>query len=308
MNIIICGTGAMSCLFGARLAAVANVTLLGTWAEGITALRERGILVERNGSIPNITRVNAGHLEATVAPADLVLVLVKAWQTQSVACRLPSLLNPGGVVLTLQNGLGNLELLGSHAFLGVTTQGATLLGPGRVRPGGDGPTHIAAPPWVSEILRQAGFEAYGCAAGEVDGLLWGKLTANCAINPLTALLRVPNGVLLDLPDALKLLDAAARECAAVARSRGIVIPFADPAEFARDVAGRTAGNISSMLQDILRDAPTEIDAINGALMQEGNRLRVPVPVNETLYRLVKAISTRGDKGRAGTALPSDIDN
>ncbi len=286
----------MSCLFGARLAAVADVTLLGTWAEGITAIRERGILVE-NGLRPDAVQVHADYWEAPVEPADLVLVLVKAWQTGSVALRLPALLNPDGLVLTLQNGLGNLELLGRHAFLGVTTQGATLLGPGRVRSGGDGPTHITAPQWVADVLRAAGIEAHSCGRAEVDGLLWGKLSANCGINPLTALLRVPNGALLDLPDALALLDAAACECAAVARAKGVVLPFADPVEFARNVARSTARNMSSMLQDILRAAGTEIDAINGALIHEGKRSGVPVPVNEALYRLVKAASACANNRR-----------
>ena len=279
----------MSCLFGARLAAVSDVTLLGTWAEGIAAVQERGIVLER-GSASETVRVSADRLQSQIATADLVLVLVKTWETKSIASRLPLLLNSGGIALTLQNGLGNIELLGARACLGVTTQGATLLGPGHVRSGGEGPTHIAAPRWVVEVFQRAGFEAYRSEAGEIDSLLWGKLAANCGINPLTALLRVPNGELLDRPNARALLDAAASECAAVAGAKGIVLPFADPALFARDVARRTALNKSSMLQDVLRGAPTEVDAINGALVQEGKQLGVPTPVNETLWRLVRAMT------------------
>ena len=163
------------------------------------------------------------------APADLALVLVKTWQTPHVAAELSSRLKPGGLALTLQNGLGNLEQLGPRARLGVTTLGATLLGPGRVRPGGQGATHVAGPPWMAEILAQAGFEAYQAGEQAVNSLLWGKLAVNCGINALTALLRVPNGELLRRPDALGLMEAAATECAAVAKARGTALPYSDAA-------------------------------------------------------------------------------
>lgn len=290
MRVIILGTGAMACLFGARLAAVADVTLVGTWAEGLTAIEERGIVVEDSGGASAV-RVRAARLGSSVDPADLVLVLVKAWQTASVARHLDSLLTPTGVALTLQNGIGNLELLGPRAHLGVTTVGATLLGPGRVRPGGAGPIHIAGPEWVVELFRRAGFEAHRVDTAQVDSLVWGKLVINCGINALTALLRVPNGELLNRPDAALLMGRAATECAAVAQAKPIPLPFADPIARVREVAEKTAVNRSSMFQDILRGAPTEIEAINGAVAREGERLGVLTPVNETLWRLVKAVVT-----------------
>lgn len=290
MRITILGTGALACLFGARLASVAEVTLVGTWAEGLAAIQERGIVVEGPEGATTV-RVQAAPLDAGVGSADLVLVLVKAWQTEHVAGYLSSLLTPNGIALTLQNGLGNLEKLGPRARLGVTTLGATLLGPGHVRLGGIGPTHIAAPEWVADLLRSAGFETH--LAENVEGLLWSKLVANCGINALTALLRVPNGELLARPDATAVMDRAATECAAVARARDIALPFDDPIAHVREVAQRTATNSSSMLQDILRGAPTEIEAINGAVAREGKRLYVPTPVNEMLWRLIRALVNHG---------------
>jgi 2-dehydropantoate 2-reductase len=276
----------MACLFGARLASVAEVTLVGTWAEGVAAIQERGIVVEAPEGAATV-RVQAVPLSAGATPADLVLVLVKAWQTESIAGRLASRLTSNGIALTLQNGLGNLEKLGPRARLGVTTLGATLLGPGYVRLGGLGPTHVSAPEWVADLLRSAGFEIH--LAENVEGLLWSKLAANCGINALTALLRVPNGELLARPDATAVMDRAATECAAVARAKGIALPFDDPIAHVREVARRTATNSSSMLQDILRGAPTEIEAINGAVAREGKRLYVPTPVNEMLWRLIRAL-------------------
>ena len=287
MVLTIIGSGALACLLGARLARVAEVTLVGTWMEGVTAIRERGVRVEGETEAVPMRAVVAGE---PTPPADLVLVVVKAWQTPYAAAQLSEQLAPRGVALTLQNGLGNLEQLGPRACLGVTTQGATLLGPGHVRPGGAGPTHVAGPAWIAELFERAGMEAHTVEAGQVDSLLWGKLVANCGINALTALLRVPNGVLLERPDAAALLATAAEECAAVAAARGVTLPFADAAAQARQVARQTATNHSSMFQDILRGAPTEVDAINGAVAQAGERLGVPVPVNTTLWRLVRALA------------------
>ena len=303
MRIAILGTGAMACLFGARLAAVAEVTLIGTWAEGLAAIEEHGIVVEDSGGASTV-RVRAARLGAVVEPAGLVLVLVKAWQTESVARYLPSLLSPHGIALTLQNGIGNHETLAAvlgaeRVTLGVTTQGATLLGPGHVREGGRGPTHIPGHPRLAplmDVLRSAGFDVHESPASNLQSLVWGKLVVNCGINALTALLRVPNGELLNRPDAAWLMERAAAECAAVARAKEIALPFPDLAARVREVAQRTAVNRSSMFQDILRGAPTEIDAINGAVVREAEKLGVSTPVNEMLWRLVKAVVIPSQKG------------
>ncbi len=295
MRVTIAGTGAMACLFGAKLAPFAEVTLLGTWEQGIAAIRERGIILEEG---EQETRVRVG---ATCAPSDcagteLALVLVKSWQTDRAARQLAGCLVPDGLALTLQNGLGNLEqmqaLLGpERSALGVTAQGATLLGPGHVRMGGKGPTdvgeHPRAQPAVS-LLLQAGFETR--LAGRVESLVWGKLVINAGINALTALMRIPNGALLESPELTDLMEAAARETAAVAAAKGIALLYPDPAARVREVARATAANRSSMLQDVLRGAPTESDAINGAVMQEGERLGVPTPVNEVLWKLMGALA------------------
>ena len=291
MRLTIAGTGAMACLFGAKLAPHAELTLLGTWPEGIAAIRQRGILIEEGGR-QSLVPVNATSDPADCAGTDLALVLVKAWQTQRAARQLAECLEPQGLALTLQNGLGNLELLQAalgleRAALGVMAQGATLLGPAHVRVGGKGLTSMGEHPRVGpavEILRRAGFEIQ--LAGQVESLVWGKLVVNAGINALTALLRVPNGAVLEAPELTELMEAAAGETAAVAQRKGISVPYPDPAARVREVARATAANYSSMYQDILRGAPTEIDAINGAVVREGKLVAVPTPVNEVLWLLV----------------------
>lgn len=291
--LLIVGTGAMACLFGARLAPHAEVTLLGSWAAGLQALQRDGIRLEENGRARQVN-VRATSDVASCRGATQALVLVKSWQTPRAARQLAECLSPEGVALTLQNGLGNLEILqaelgADRAALGVTTTGATLLGPGWARAGGSGPTHLAAHPRLvplAELLQEAGFEVH--VAEDLQGLVWGKLAINAGINPLTALLEVPNGELLARSGARELMRAAARETAAVAAARGLRLPYADAAARAEEVAEHTASNVSSMLQDIRRGAPTEIDAINGAVAQVGERAGVPTPLNWALWKLVRA--------------------
>jgi len=287
MQIILFGTGAMSCLFAARLSHVADVVLVGTWAEAIERIREHGILLEDSNGNQNV-RVQAEYLGSAIQPTDLVIVLAKSWQSGKIAEYLPGCLKPEGVAISLQNGLGNLEALGTCVSAGATAEGATLLEPGHVRAGGSGPTHVVAPDWVVELLRRGGFETFKCAPEEAESLLWGKLTVSCGINAITALLRIRNGELLKSPPARDLMVRAALECAAVAQARGIMLPYSDPGSNVKEVAERTADNASSMLQDILRGAPTECDAINGAVAMEGRRLGVLTPVNAILWQLIKA--------------------
>ncbi|MCB9135705.1 MAG: 2-dehydropantoate 2-reductase [Anaerolineales bacterium] len=291
--ILIVGTGALACLFAARLSAVGvEVTMLGTWPKGLRAL-QHGVQLEDNG------KETIYPVRATSNPADCfgmrhALVLVKAWQTERAAHQLGMCLAPDGVALTLQNGYGNREILAkslgvNNVALGVTTTGATLTGPGRVRPGGQGTISVESHPRLEPIiplLRDAGFVVE--ETPNADSLVWSKLVINAAINPLTALLRIPNGELLERPSARALMADLAREAAAVAAAAHIPLTFLDPVAAAEDVARRTATNHSSMYQDIQRGAPTEIDAICGAIVHVGEKLGVATPVNKTIWKLIKA--------------------
>jgi 2-dehydropantoate 2-reductase len=285
----------MAGLFGARLSPFAPVVMLGTWREGLKSLRKDGLrLVESDGQ-ERTFKVRVIEDPQDCAGARMAIVLVKSWQTARVARQLSECLAEDGIALTLQNGAGNLETLQAElgrdrAALGVTTTGATLLGPGRVRAGGVGPTHVAAHPRLKpliDLLEQAGFEVE--RAEDIESLVWGKLIINAGINPLTGVLRIPNGELLERADARHLMAAAAREAAAVAASKGVRLPYDDPVRQVEEVARKTASNHSSMYQDVQRGAPTEIDAISGIIYREGSRLGTPTPVNETLWHIVKAM-------------------
>ena len=124
---------------------------------------------------------------------------------------------------------------------------------------------------------------------DVEPAVWGKLMVNAAINPLTALLRVKNGEILANPSACALMGELACEAASVAEALGVALPFLAPNRFVEGVALRTAGNISSMLQDVLRGGPTEVDAINGAVVHAGEQKGVSTPANRVVWSLVKAL-------------------
>ena len=299
MRVAIFGVGAMGCLFGARLSPHADVTLAGHWQEQIAALTTHGLRFVRPDGGEESIPLRATDDIASLGEVALALILVKAAGTARAAQEAAGILAPDGLALTLQNGVGNFDVLAERvgigrAALGVTAQGAALLGPGVVRYAGPGPTHLAARPEIgaqvekaAALLRQGGFETH--IVENLDSLVWGKLVINAGINALTAILRVPNGALLESEWARGLMRAAALEAAAVAAASGVALPYSDPVARVEEVARMTGPNRSSMLQDVLRGAPTEIGAINGAVVRAGERLGVPTPVNWTLHHLVKAI-------------------
>lgn len=294
-NVLIVGTGALACLFAARLvAAGVSVAMLGSWQDGLRVLSEQGVTLYTANGERHRYPVLATADPNRVPGARHAIVLVKAWQTERAALQLQACLASEAVALTLQNGWGNYEILCEHlgverVALGVTTVGATLLAPGEVRQAGEGSIALGEHPRLGRLaayLQKAGFELE--LSSNPNRLLWGKLVINAAINPLTALLGVPNGELLRRPAARELMRRAAIEAAAVAQAHGIELPFPDASQMAERVAQQTAENLSSMLQDVRRGAPTEIDAICGALVRLAQQVEVPTPTLEMFWLLVQA--------------------
>jgi 2-dehydropantoate 2-reductase len=295
-ELLIVGSGAIATLFAARLSAVGvKITMLGSWQAGLAALRKNGVRLDD---------LESQTVQVTDNPVDcrgakLALVLVKSWQTDQIATRLADCLAEDGLVVTLQNGLGNdLILSNSLGFprvsRGVTTLGATLLAPGLVRSGGEGSITLEAHSRLfplEQMLHLAGFDV--SVVGNIEPEVWGKLIVNAAINPLTALLRAKNGDLLTNPPARVLMGELAGEAARVAEAQAVELPFPNPERAVEELARRTADNTSSMLQDVLRGAPTEVDAINGAIVRLGMQKGFPSPVNRVICSLVKALPVRG---------------
>ena len=186
--------------------------------------------------------------------------------------------------LILKSKLGQ-----SRVSVGVTTLGATMTSPGNVIGFDQGATVIqdrSGAQMLLSIFKTARLKVTEDAA--IDSIIWGKLVINAAINPLTAILGIPNGKLLDSPYAMELMEQIAAEGSRVAAKLGIRLPYTNPMQQITAVVRATALNYSSMFQDLQRGAPTEIDQINGAITQLGVQNEIPTPYNQSMIALVKS--------------------
>jgi len=231
------------------------------------------------GEETHILKVALGN---ELPPVDYTLVAVKAYDTEAVVSKIR------GVPIVFQNGIGGLELVKERLGVGfgtVVTYGVARIG------------DVAEVRGVGEIVlpRETGEVADVLAAGgarvrvveDIEPVRWLKLAVNAAINPVTALLRAKNGVVVENPYAKSLAVEAAREAGRVAEAVGVRLP-ADPVEETLRVAETTRDNVSSMLQDLSQCRRTEVDYINGAVVRLGERRGVEAPVNKVLWALVKA--------------------
>ncbi len=235
-------------------------------------------------------------------PADLVIILVKAWQTPGIAPRVKELLSPDGFALTLQNGLGNVEALQEHVpgerlLAGTVTYGAFRPEPGVVRSGGDG--FIRFGPVESGVDAGTVLDTF-LSAGFLAGLeespwlsIWEKVIINAAVNPVAALTRSSNGDILDSPFAMRIMEALCREASAAASAAGISVEPRTQWEYLKKILEMTASNRPSMLQDIEAGNRTEIEAISGEILRLGGKASLSLPFTEAVYGLVKALEAAG---------------
>lgn len=298
MGFLIIGPGAMGCLFAARLKKSGrDVTLLDYNEQRAETINSQGIIVEGimgefNVQVPVVTK-------EIPAKTDFVIVCVKSHKTLEAAQRVKPFLSKDTVITTLQNGVGNIEILNDifgkgRVLGGVTSEGATSLGWGKIRHAGQGSTIFGPRGILKNALEQlvtafnkAGFKTD--SADNVEGLIWGKLIINVGINALTAITGLKNGDLPDHQGTSLIMEKAVEEAAAVAKAKKIDLPFSDPMARVLEVCRATAGNIASMLQDVMNKKWTEVDYINGAIVKEGKKLKIPTPVNQILTCLVQTI-------------------
>ncbi len=291
VKVAVIGPGAMGCLFAARIAQTgARVYLIDYRPERIRRLNLSGITVETDaGEIRGNMQVCA---QAPIG-IDLVIVLTKAFTTPTLR------FSPSTAVLTLQNGLGNAEALagraGSNRILaGTTTEAATMISEGRVRHTASGTTLVGT--WTTcpveptvELLNAAGFNTQ---VTESPGqAIWEKVAINAGINPITALLNLPNGRILDLIETRQLMRDLVVEAAKTASTEGYRFDHS-LVEEAEEVCRTTADNISSMLQDIRAGRKTEIEAISGEILRRATQAALPAPRTRTIYQLIRGLEQR----------------
>jgi len=303
MKIAVVGPGAMGYLIAALLKTKAkeDVWLIDKKSERARKLNDTGISVE--GSSGEFTaKVNVVSDVKEAGVCDLAVICVKSYSTEDACKDIKEMVGPKTCVLTLQNGVGNVQILNDHfgqerLIAGVTNHGATLLGVGRVRHAGKGDTIIGNAEGkvlgmirdVANTLTKAGLETK--VSKDIESVIWSKLIINVGINALTAVTRLHNGKLIEYPGTRELLRAAVHEAVKVVKRKRIRLNYDDPVQKVESVCKATAGNISSMLQDVLACKRTEIDFINGAIVRQGKALGIPTPVNEALTNLVKTIES-----------------
>lgn len=299
MKITIVGPGAIGCLFAGFLArANEEVWLLDKNPQRAGRLKEEGIKIE---GLSNISvKMNATINPDEIGQTDLIIICVKSYDTEQAIRSVKQLVGEKTAVMTLQNGIGNTQIIGEivgwdKVIGGVTNHGATLLGWGHIRHAGKGETIIGKTDGkasgqledISAILNKAGFETV--ISKDIDAVIWSKLIINAGINALTALTRLNNGRLIEYEGTKDIMRLAVFEAVKIAKVKGIKLIYDDPIEKVESVCKATAGNVSSMLQDVLNKKRTEIDFINGAVVKWGQNLNVTTPVNYTLTNLIKTV-------------------
>jgi 2-dehydropantoate 2-reductase len=307
--ILVAGAGALGSIVGGLLAASGwPVTLLGRRAQ-LDAVRAHGLSID---GLFGTHRVRG--LECVTDAADLrgpyaaILLTVKSYDTAAMAAAVAPFLAPDGVLVSLQNGLGNVEaaerVLGAGRVLGARVIfGAELVAPGHTRVTVyadpvligtlDGRGSAAAERWAG-ALAAAGIPAE--PTPELLAELWGKVIYNAALNPLGALLAMRYGEVAAHPDTRAILETVIEEAFSVARADDVALRWPNAMAYRDVFYGRlvpaTADHWPSMLRDLERGRPTEIDAMNGYIAARGAVHGVPAPVNATLTRLVRARTGR----------------
>jgi 2-dehydropantoate 2-reductase len=300
MKIVIIGPGAVGCLFAAFLSKTREeVWLLDKDAHRANVIQEQGIKLE--GISGNWqAKVSATRQAEKISDVDLIIVCVKSYDTKEAIQQAKGLVGTDTLVLTLQNGLGNIEIIGEvvgqeKVIGGVTNHGATLLGIGHIRHAGIGETVIGRIDGkipvqlrqIREIFNKAGLETR--ISRDIKGLIWSKLIINVGINALAAITRLNNGRLVEFTGTRKILRDAVTEAVKVAKKKRIKLIYDDPLAKVEAVSEATSCNVCSMLQDVLKKKKTEIDFINAVIVREGQSLGIPTPVNSALVDLVKTI-------------------
>jgi 2-dehydropantoate 2-reductase len=291
------GAGALGCYFGGRLAqSGAKVILIARQAH-VDAIKRDGLILESGGTKAAIP------LDATTEPsgvreANLVLVCVKSADTESAAKAIAPHLAEEAVVVSLQNGIGNVERIRAHVdrpvAAGIVYTAANMPGPGHVKHTGGGSIILGGvPAWGIDDAKLAAIKQMFDAGGvpveissSIELGLWTKLMQNCCYNAVCALTEKPYGEMAAVPEVREVMGQAGYEVVALAQRKGVML---EPAavEAALDRVTTMANTMSSTAQDLMKGKPTEIDYLNGLIARESKALGLSAPINAALAALVK---------------------
>lgn len=302
MKIAVIGAGAMGSVIGGLLAKAGNdVTLIDVWKQAVDAINANGLKIEDKAGNVETIKVRAIDQPASAGAMDLVLVFVKCYHTETAVRDGLPMIAPNTVVLSLQNGWGNgpriAKIVGEEKLLlGVCYHSATVAGPGHVLHAGTGMTFMGELNGkmtdrlarVAKAFTNAGIEV--TTTPTVLKEIWSKLALNVCTLPTSALLRFYAPQLVQHEPMLDLMRSLLREVVAVASAQEIPLDFDERWEAITGLLERCAPNAkSSMLQDVEKGRITEIDVINGAIIEAGQRLNVATPYNDAMVKLIKSL-------------------
>ena len=305
VRVAVFGAGAVGCFYGGMLARAGHeVTLIGRPAH-VEAICQAGLHFEGLQFDEHI-RVAASTAPEAVRGASLVLFCVKSTDTAQGAAQIAPFLEPGSVVLNLQNGVDNAERIQAAvrqpvipAVVYVATE---MAGPGHLKHHGRGELVIGAPDGKASAALAgllADVQRWFAAAGvqvtisdNVAGELWAKLVVNCAYNAISAISQLPYGEMIRGAGVKEVMRDVVAETLAVAKASG-VRTAPELVDNVYRIAEWMPTQYSSTAQDLQRGRPTEIDHLNGYVVKRGDALGIPVPANRVLWALVRLIESKG---------------
>jgi 2-dehydropantoate 2-reductase len=302
MKVCVLGSGAMGSSIGGLLAdGGSEVYLMDTWAEHVNVINSQRLKL-RVDSSDRVVKVRAATHCRGIGPADLIIVLVKSFNTKEAIENAGPIIGDKTVIMSLQNGLGNEEIIEEvvgkeHVLGGRTFAGGSVLAPGHVIANTTGKhTYIGELDGtttqrvirIAEEFKRAGLLI--AVSSNIIGIMWDKLLVNVATGALCGITRLPYGGLYKMPELMDCALEAVSEGIAVAEAIGVKLSTKDPMEvWVKASDGLPEDFRPSLLQSLEKGSRTEIDFINGAVVRYGERCKVPTPVNKTLVASIKGI-------------------
>lgn len=296
LKVAVMGAGAVGCYYGGMLARAGHDVVLIARPQHVEAVARDGLRMQTR-TFDEHVRLAASPDASAVQGADLVLFCVKSTDTEAAGAQMLPWLAAGALVLTLQNGVDNADrlrtVLRGHQVAAAVVYVATgMAGPGHVKHNGRGELLIE-PSNRSEAVAQA-LIAAGVPteiSGNVRGALWAKLILNCAYNAVSAIAQLPYGETVKGVGVQDVMRDVVAECLAVARADGVEVQ-GDMHLAVDKLAGSMPAQFSSTAQDLARGKPTEIDYLNGLIVQRGEALGIATPANRVLWALVKLMEVK----------------
>ncbi|WP_066157060.1 ketopantoate reductase family protein [Halalkalibacter krulwichiae] len=305
MKIAIAGSGAMGCRFGSMLFEAGNeVLLVDRWETHVKKIRENGLAIKKEDR-NQVLYMDASLPEESEGTFDLVIVFTKSMQTDEMVKSCRHLIGDHTRVLTLQNGLGNIETLETYVpksrlLAGVTTFGTELLGPGHIQALGTGHVHIMqvdggeseAVKEICAVMNAAGMNVE--VSRDVLISIWNKVAFNAVLNTLCTIINDTVSAVGSYQQIDEVINAIVDEIIVVAEAEGINLNKEVIVKMIVDVFDpKMSGNhLPSMVQDLHSGRPTEIDYLNGAIVEKAKRHNIAVPTNELIYHLIRMLEGR----------------